>query len=91
MSSALIIIAAILTAVFLVWRYPAKTEKAWHTITTITGGFWALVVFLAALVFIASGIFPYMVLGFVILVLATLTLLFKRPDQTMANYAKGWV
>lgn len=91
MSTGIIVFAAILTAAFLVWRYPEQTERAWDVLTTLTGGFWALVVFLAALVFISTGVLPYVILGFIILVIATLTIIFKRPDQTMMDYLSGWV
>lgn len=91
MSAGFWIFAAILTAALLVWRYPEKTERAWNIITTLTGGFWAIVVFLAAFVLISTGVTAYVILGFLILVLATLTLIFKRPDQDIIEYARGVV
>lgn len=88
MSTLLVILAAILTAGFLVWRYPRQTEKAWRAITTLTGSFWALVVMAAAVFLIATMVFPYVIIGFTILVIGVLTLIFKRPDQTVSSYLK---
>jgi hypothetical protein len=78
MAATLLAILGVLTLAYVLVRfYPDATARWVDTITTITGGFWALVVVIVALTLIGSGSALLVLVGAGMLLLVILTAVFQ--------------
>jgi heme/copper-type cytochrome/quinol oxidase subunit 1 len=86
MSAVLIALVVFAAAAAIYYLFPETTSSAFETWQVIAKAGWGLVFFFAGLALLGTGVPGLMLSGAFILFVISLSLILKRPDQTIAEY-----